>query len=66
MTPVQNVDVLHNAGVMQLLKPLLLDSVPQIQQTAALGLGRLANYSEELAEAIVSQKVLPQLVLSLK
>lgn len=65
-TKPQNVEVLHNAGVMQLLKPLLLDSVPQIQQTAALGLGRLANYSEELAEAIVSQNILPQLVLSLK
>ncbi|MCO5560205.1 hypothetical protein L7F22_013815 [Adiantum nelumboides] len=64
-TKPQNVEVLHNAGVMQLLKPLLLDCVPQVQQTAAIGLGRLANYSEELAEAVVSQKILPQLVLSL-
>ncbi|KAI5056375.1 hypothetical protein GOP47_0028193 [Adiantum capillus-veneris] len=64
-TKPQNVEVLHNAGVMQLLKPLLLDCVPQVQQTAAIGLGRLANYSEELADAIVSQKILPQLVLSL-
>ncbi len=61
----QNIEVMNNAGVMQLLKPLLLDNVPSIQQTAALALGRLANYSEDLAEGIVSNEVLPQLVSSL-
>ena len=50
---------------MQLLKPLLLDNVPSIQQTAALALGRLANYSEDLAEAVVGNEILPQLVYSL-
>jgi hypothetical protein len=39
--------------------------VPSIQQTAALALGRLANYSDELAEAIVTADILPQLVYSL-
>ncbi|CAM6103253.1 unnamed protein product [Calypogeia fissa] len=61
-----NVEVLHNAGCMQLLRPLLLDSVPNIQQTAALALSRLAGYSEELAEAIVHENILIQLVYSLR
>jgi len=39
--------------------------VPSIQQTAALALGRLANYSEDLAEAVVGNEILPQLVYSL-
>ena len=46
-------------GVMALLRPLLLDNVPSIQQSAALALGRLANYSDELAEAVVSNEILP-------
>lgn len=54
-----------NIGVMALLRPLLLDNVPSIQQSAALALGRLANYSDELAEAVVSNEILPQLVYSL-
>ena len=61
----QNIEALQNAGVMALLRPLLLDTVPSIQQSAALALGRLANYSEELAEAVVMNEVLPQLVYSL-
>lgn len=61
----QNIDVMQNAGVMQLLRPLLLDNVPSIQQTAALALGRLANYSDDLAEAVVANEILPQLVYSL-
>ena len=52
-------------GVMSLLRPLLLDVVPTIQQTAALALGRLANYNEDLAEAVVKGDILPQLVYSL-
>lgn len=61
----QNIEVLQNAGVMALLRPLLLDTCPSIQQSAALALGRLANYSEALAEAVVMNEVLPQLVYSL-
>jgi 3-methyladenine DNA glycosylase AlkD len=61
----QNIDTMQNAGVMQLLRPLLLDNVPSIQQTAALALGRLANYSDDLAEAVVANQILPQLVYSL-
>eukprot|EP00128_Syssomonas_multiformis_P011913 Colp12_sorted_trinity150504_noHs@24545 len=61
----QNIEALQNAGVMALLRPLLLDTVPSIQQSAALALGRLANYNDELAEAVVSGDILPQLVYSL-
>ncbi|XP_028659187.2 sperm-associated antigen 6 [Erpetoichthys calabaricus] len=61
----QNIETLQNAGVMSLLRPLLLDVVPTIQQTAALALGRLANYNDDLAEAVVQGDILPQLVYSL-
>ena len=61
----QNVDTLHAAGAIALLRPLLLDSIPSIQQTAALALGRLASHSDELAAAVVSSDALPQLVYSL-
>lgn len=50
---------------MSLLRPLLIDTVPTIQQTAALALGRLANHSDELAAAVVTDDILPQLVYSL-
>ena len=39
----QNIESLHSAGLMALVRPLLLDSVPSIQQSAALEIGRLAN-----------------------
>lgn len=45
--------------------PFISSQVPSIQQTAALALGRLANYSEDLAEAVVGNEILPQLVYSL-
>nr|XP_009859530.1 pf16 protein isoform X2 [Ciona intestinalis]XP_009859532.1 pf16 protein isoform X3 [Ciona intestinalis] len=61
----QNIETLQNAGVMSLLRPLLLDVVPTVQQTAALALGRLANYNDDLAEAVVKGDILPQLVYSL-
>ncbi|KAI1242657.1 hypothetical protein IHE44_0000195 [Lamprotornis superbus] len=52
-------------GIVSLLRPLLLDVVPSIRQTAALALGRLADYDVELAEAIVKAGILPQLICSL-
>ncbi|DBA77500.1 hypothetical protein WJX77_001185 [Trebouxia sp. C0004] len=61
----QNVEALQQAGAMSLLRPLLLDNVPSIQQHAAMALGRLANYSDDLAETLVQNEVLPQLVYSL-
>ena len=65
LKPILNVLFQCFIGVMALLRPLLLDNVPSIQQSAALALGRLANYSDELAEAVVSNEILPQLVYSL-
>ncbi|KAM6339121.1 sperm-associated antigen 6 isoform 1-T1 [Podargus strigoides] len=61
----QNIETLQNAGVMSLLRPLLLDVVPTIQQTAALAFGRLANYNDDLAQAVVEGDILPLLVCSL-
>ncbi|KAJ3413658.1 Sperm-associated antigen 6 [Chytridiales sp. JEL 0842] len=60
-----NIEALQSAGVMSLLRPLLLDNIPAIQHAAALALGRLANYNEELAESVVDSDILPQLVYSL-
>eukprot|EP00727_Mastigamoeba_balamuthi_P011090 m51a1_g6603 putative axoneme central apparatus (436) ;mRNA; r:667-2386 len=50
---------------MNLLRPLLLDTVPSVQHNAAQALGRLANFSPEAAEKIVNADILPQLVYSL-
>lgn len=61
----QNIVALHSAGVMSLLRPLLLDSVQVIQQSAALAIGRLANYSEEIAESVVQNDIITQLIYSL-
>jgi hypothetical protein len=43
----------------------LLDPTISIQNSAALALGRIANHSPELAEAVVVNEMLPQLVMSL-
>ena len=61
----QHIEPLQAAGVMKLLRPLLLDNVSSIQQSAALALARLAGYSTDIAEAIVTEQVLPQLIDSL-
>eukprot|EP00662_Eupelagonemidae_sp_cell21_P041675 gene41675-4238_t len=60
-----HIEALQSAGVMALLRPLLLDNVESIQQSAALALGRLASYNDELAEQVVQQEILQQLVYSL-
>ena len=58
----QNIEALHSAGVIALLRPLLLDLVPSIQQSAALAIGRLANHSQELAESVVGNGIITQLI----
>ena len=55
----------QETGVLDLLRPLLLDTDPSVQQNAALALGRLANYSPQLAEKIVASDIIPQLVASI-
>eukprot|EP00792_Barthelona_sp_PAP020_P007241 TRINITY_DN3130_c0_g1_i2.p1 TRINITY_DN3130_c0_g1~~TRINITY_DN3130_c0_g1_i2.p1 ORF type:complete len:504 (+),score=155.02 TRINITY_DN3130_c0_g1_i2:1431-2942(+) len=62
----QNVEPLIEADVMNIVKPFLQDPVATIQQTAAVAVGRLANHSDSVAEAIVANGILPQLVHSLK
>eukprot|EP00659_Diplonema_papillatum_P015121 gene15121-23102_t len=57
----QQIVPLYKAGAMALLRPLLLDNVESIQQSAALALGRLAQYNDELAEQVVQQEILQQL-----
>ncbi|KAJ9600980.1 hypothetical protein L9F63_000818 [Diploptera punctata] len=64
-TRVQNIEHLVNAGVLDLLRPLLSDVVPSIQQTAAVALGRMANHDGKIAQAIVSRDILPQLLQSI-
>lgn len=61
----QNIETLQNCGVMGLLRPLLLDVCPTIQHTTALAIGRLANFSAELANAVIEGDILPQLVYGL-
>eukprot|EP01116_Phalansterium_solitarium_P007450 TRINITY_DN2011_c2_g1_i1.p1 TRINITY_DN2011_c2_g1~~TRINITY_DN2011_c2_g1_i1.p1 ORF type:complete len:553 (+),score=126.27 TRINITY_DN2011_c2_g1_i1:110-1660(+) len=61
----KNIAGLEQCSVMSLLRPLLLDTVPSIQHNAAQALARLANYNAELASAVVSGDILPQLVYSL-
>jgi HEAT repeat protein len=62
----ENLGALKASGVLALLRPLLFDPVVAIQQTATLTLGHLANYSSDLAEAVVSIGALPQLVDALQ
>ncbi|KAL0487699.1 HEAT repeat-containing protein [Acrasis kona] len=52
-------------GILELLRPLLLDIESSVQQNAAKALGYIAGYSEQLAERVVSAEILPQLVYSL-
>jgi HEAT repeat protein len=49
-----NIDNLYAQGVLKQLRPLLLDPTVSIQNSAALALGRIANHSPELAEAVVT------------
>jgi hypothetical protein len=51
--------VLTSLHAVHVTGAILLNS---IQQSAALALGRLANYSDDLAEAVVQNDILPQLV----
>nr|KAF6432447.1 sperm associated antigen 6 [Rousettus aegyptiacus] len=58
----QNIETLQNAGVMSLLRPLLLDVVPTIQQTAAWALGQIGRHTPEHARAVAVTNTLPVLL----
>ena len=59
------VDLMQNAGVLHILQPLMADKVPSIQQTAALALGRLVNFSPTVADTVVCSDLLPSVVKGL-
>ncbi|KRT83887.1 Armadillo repeat containing protein [Oryctes borbonicus] len=58
----QNVDVLHQAHVLELLRPLLTDICVQIQQCAIIALGRLVNHDVRVAQQILTQDFIPLLI----
>ena len=60
-----NVGMMQNAGVMNLLKPLLDDNVSSIQQGASVTLGRLASKSEKVAQAVGRAGLLEKVVKNL-
>lgn len=45
-----------------MLRPLTLDVVPSISQTACIALGRMAAESKEVAQGMVELDILPQIV----
>jgi len=61
----QNIEGIKALGGIALCRSLLMDNIPSIQHSAATALGRIANFSEEMAELVVANDVLPQLVFSL-
>lgn len=62
----QNVDLLINAGVMELIRPLLLHNTRRIQQLACANLSRLAAWDDRLAEMMITEGILVQLTASLR
>jgi hypothetical protein len=61
-----NVPALIELNVLSLLRPLLLDNVPTIQETAALAISRLARVSEKNSEKIISTGMMHEIVGGLK
>ncbi|SBS91476.1 armadillo repeat protein PF16, putative (PF16) [Plasmodium ovale curtisi] len=61
-----NIEILINTDIIILLRPLILDKVPIVQQNATVILAKLASYSEEVALTILQNDVLPHLIYCLK
>lgn len=57
-----NIDCLEAAGAIDLLCPLLSDTVPSIQHVAAIALGKLANHNSRLAHAVIRKGILSYLL----
>jgi hypothetical protein len=51
--------------VLLLLRPLLLDVVPSVSQTACIALARMAEASPQIAEDIIKIDILPDIVDSI-
>ncbi|KAJ3328111.1 Sperm-associated antigen 6, partial [Gonapodya sp. JEL0774] len=58
-------DLLAAAGATRLLRPLLVDQVPAVQQAAAMAVGRMAGWSEEVAREVVREGILEGVVVGL-
>ncbi|XP_022904975.1 sperm-associated antigen 6-like [Onthophagus taurus] len=58
----QNVEILNQARVIDLLRPLISDICMQIQQCAIIALGRLVNHDPKIAQQILNQDFLPVLI----
>jgi hypothetical protein len=63
---IQNVEILVNAGVMELLRPLLIHNTRRIQQLACANLSKLAAWDVRLAESMITEGILVQLTYSLR
>lgn len=61
-----NAEILVNAGVMELIRPLLLHNTKRIQQLACANLSRLAAWDDRLAQCMISEGILVQLLYSLR
>ena len=58
----ENIARLMQNRVLYVLHPLLLDDCPNIQSTTSLALGRLANYDEGIAEQMVNEGILSDII----
>ncbi|SCO67406.1 PF16 protein, putative [Plasmodium vivax] len=61
-----HMEVIISTDIIMLLRPLILDKVPIVQQNATQILGKMASHSEEVALTILQNDVLPHLVYCLK
>lgn len=61
----ENFEDIVSAGGLLLLRPLIMDVVPSIAQTACIALGRMAGESAEIADQVISLEFLPQIVHSI-
>ncbi|XP_044763953.1 sperm-associated antigen 6-like [Coccinella septempunctata] len=62
----QNVDVLDSGNILDLLRPLLTDVCIQVQQCAAIGLGRILHQRETIALKALNMNVLSILLTNIQ
>ncbi|XP_030759605.1 sperm-associated antigen 6-like [Sitophilus oryzae] len=58
----QNVQIMKNANVLDLLKPLINDIIPSVRQCASIALGRLVHNDSEIATELIETGLLPILL----
>ena len=57
-----NLETLQSCSVLKHLRPLLTDEILNIRQHAATAVGRLAGFSEEVAEEIVRSGTMSEMI----